>query len=244
MLNNFTPLILLATISVPVISSIFLHDVSKIHGLFLGLLTIVSGHCVTILYFCIQSQNKKLQYNLKDVLIKHVTKVEGFLLLAGYLICSWNFMPITYHSSVGGIQWGYVLLQLLVQDGIQYIFHLCEHHPGIYRFHKAHHHYINPTFFIAFHGSITDTFVMVIVPLFITAHIIPANMWSYMTFGSIYSNWLVIIHSEYEHPWDPLFRRIGFGTPADHHIHHKLLRYNYGHIFMYWDIICGTYKSH
>lgn len=238
-----TALILFASISVPFISSIFLHDVCKIYGLFLGLLSIVTGHCVMLIYLCLQSRNAKVQYNFKDALINHVTKVEGFLLLGGYLISSWFFMPITYHSSAGGIQWGYVALQLLVQDSIQYIVHVCEHRAEIYRFHKAHHRYINPTFFIAFHGSIADTFFMIIIPLAITAHIVPANMWSYMTFGTIYANWLVIIHSEYEHPWDSLFKRIGFGTSADHHIHHKLLRYNYGHLFMFWDIIGGTYKS-
>lgn len=57
------------------------------------------------------------------------------------------------------------------------------------------------------------------------------------------ANWLTLIHSEYPHPWDPLFRKLGFGTAADHHVHHKLFKYNYGHLFMYWDMAAGTYKD-
>jgi lathosterol oxidase len=64
-----------------------------------------------------------------------------------------------------------------------------------------------------------------------------------MTFGSLYANWLTLIHAEYVHPWDHVFRIIGFGTAADHHVHHKLFIYNYGHLFMYWDKVFNTYKD-
>lgn len=30
---------------------------------------------------------------------------------------------------------------------------------------------------------------MILVPLVITARLVPANVWSYMTFGSLYANW-------------------------------------------------------
>lgn len=36
---------------------------------------------------------------------------------------------------------------------------------------------------------------------------------------------------------------VGFGTAADHHVHHKLFKYNFGHLFMYWDSVCGTYRD-
>ena len=44
------------------------------------------------------------------------------------------------------------------------------------------------------------------------------------------------------HPWDPLFRCLGLGTAADHHVHHRTFIYNYGHTMMWWDRIAGTYK--
>mmetsp|Transcript_75964 Transcript_75964/g.149074 ORF Transcript_75964/g.149074 Transcript_75964/m.149074 type:complete len:130 (-) Transcript_75964:74-463(-) len=109
--------------------------------------------------------------------------------------------------------------------------------------HKPHHRFTNPRLFDAFDGSILDTTFMIIVPFVITARIVPANVWSYMTFGTLYANWLVLIHSEFAHPWDPLFRRIGFGTASDHHVHHRLFVFNYGHLFTYWDRLMGTYKS-
>ena len=109
--------------------------------------------------------------------------------------------------------------------------------------HKPHHKFLNPRLFDAFNGSPTDTFLMILVPLFFTANVVRTNVWSYMTFGSLYANWLCLIHSEYHHPWDRVFRRIGFGTAADHHVHHKLFNYNYGHLFMYYDRLFGTYKD-
>ena len=99
--------------------------------------------------------------------------------------------------------------------------------------HKPHHRFTNPRLFDAFNGSATDTFLMILVPLFLTSRLVHCNVWSYMAFGSLYANWLTLIHAEYSHPWDPLFRKLGLGTAADHHVHHKLFKFNYGHTFMY-----------
>mmetsp|Transcript_22601 Transcript_22601/g.39024 ORF Transcript_22601/g.39024 Transcript_22601/m.39024 type:complete len:96 (+) Transcript_22601:2-289(+) len=84
---------------------------------------------------------------------------------------------------------------------------------------------------------------MILIPLFLTARLVNANVWSYMTFGSLYANWLCLIHSEFVMPWDGIFRSLGMGTPADHHVHHKLFKYNFGHLFMYWDKLLGTYQD-
>ena len=64
-----------------------------------------------------------------------------------------------------------------------------------------------------------------------------------MAFGSSYACWLTLIHSEYVFPWDDIFRKLGFGTPADHHVHHKFFKYNYGHLFMWFDRLGGTYRD-
>lgn len=100
-----------------------------------------------------------------------------------------------------------------------------------------HHRFTNPKLFDAFNGSPGDTFLMILIPLMVTARIVPANVWSYMTFGSLYANWLCLIHSEYKHAWDRAFSWLGLGTAADHHVHHKLFVYNFGHLFMY---VCLT----
>lgn len=225
-------------------------------------------------------------YVLAEGLMTHLAQPEGFVMLGGYLIGTWmsGLMPASYYSFEGGINWGQVALQLLLQDLIQYGMHGIEHvikvestvqlpslsisyfsgkalekseerEPSGYRLtikwpynlyansHKPHHRFTNPRLFDAFNGSPTDTFLMILVPLFLTARLVHCNVWSYMTFGSLYANWLTLIHAEYSHPWDNLFRKFGLGTAADHHVHHKLFHYNYGHTFMYWDRIFGTYKD-
>lgn len=236
-------------------------------GLSLGILAVVIGQIFTIFYFitfkfnyyntkAINSINPLVSiqkvgaphYVIMEALIHHLSQPEGFVMLGGYLSLTWmlKLMPSTYYSFSGGIIWKDVFLQLLLQDFLQYLMHVMEHviHPTFYQYsHKPHHRFTNPKFFDAFNGSIADTFFMILLPLFITSRIIHTNVWSYMAFGSLYANWLTLIHSEYKHIWDPWFRFIGFGTAADHHVHHKVFKYNYGHLFMYWDRVFGTYMN-
>lgn len=229
-------------------------------GLTLGILAVVVGQIFTLFYFYLWSQGylgiskvsiQKLgspKYVLSTEMVHHLSQPEGFVMLGGYLIFTWmlGLMPASYYSFSGGINWFHVGIQLLLQDGIQYFMHMLEHrlHPLLYlKSHKPHHRFTNPKMFDAFNGSPADTFLMILVPLAITARLVPANVWSYMAFGSLYANWLTMIHSEYSHPWDPLFRSLGFGTSGDHHVHHKLFKFNFGHLFMYWDMVCGTYKN-
>jgi len=168
--------------------------------------------------------------------------------LGGYLAGTWmaHLMPDSYYSFEGGVCWWQVAACLLLQDGTQYLMHRVEHSASaeLYKAsHKPHHRFTNPRLFDAFNGSAADTFLMILVPLYTTACCIHCNVWTYMAFGSLYANWLTLIHSEFVHPWDHLFKRTGFGTAADHHVHHKMFLYNYGHLFMYWDMLAGTYRD-
>jgi alternative squalene epoxidase len=217
-------------------------------GLSLGLLAVVIGQFFTLLYFFLWIHNffgerKAIQkvgapeYNLWDGIVVHLAQPEGFVMLGGYLSLTWIFglMPSSYYNFSGGINWIHVIMQLLIQDITQYGMHLLEHNLDmrLYRAsHKPHHRFTNPKIFDAFNGSPTDTLLMILIPLMITARLVNANVWSYMAFGSLYANWLTLIHAEYHHPWDNLFRKFGLGTSADHHVHHKLFKYNFGHLFM------------
>lgn len=235
-------------------------------GLSLGLAAVVVGHIFVLIYFILRrhgflnsllgeplSVQKKgpSKYDLLEGLTTHLAQPEGFVQLGLYLSGTWMFglMPASYYSFHGGINWMHVAAQLLIQDFIQYVMHGAEHlslkiNPKLYAAsHKPHHVFTNPRFFDAFNGSPADTFLMILVPLYCTALLVPANVWSYMAFGSIYANWLTTIHSEFVHPWEGLFRRVGLGTAADHHVHHRLYIFNYGHLFMYWDMLLGTYKN-
>eukprot|EP00755_Sulcionema_specki_P012383 Sspe_Gene.51268::Locus_28478_Transcript_1_1_Confidence_1.000_Length_1097::g.51268::m.51268/K00227/SC5DL, ERG3; Delta7-sterol 5-desaturase len=226
-------------------------------GLCLGLFAVVVSQLAVIAYHWARHSSRLTapdshhvdvpQYSFREGVLSHVLQPEGILLLGTYLTLTWigGVMPPSYYSFQGGIEWGLVLSQLLCTDLVQTALHLVEHKASmsLYRAsHKPHHRFVNPRLFDAFNGSVTDTVLMILIPLVITAQMIHANVWSYMTFGALYSGWLTLIHSEWPHPWEPLFRRVGFGTSADHHVHHAAFVYNYGHIFMYWDKLAGTYR--
>ena len=229
-------------------------------GLTLGLGAVALGQvCVLIVFYCykylsgreptsIQTKGAR-RYDFYEGLTTHLAQPEGFVLLGLYLSLTWmlRIMPDSYYSFENGIEWQKVFVCLAIQDGIQYVMHRLEHDvsPTFYRWsHKPHHKFTNPRLFDAFNGSILDTICMILVPLVVTARIMnTCNVWTYMTFGSTYANWLTLIHSEYVFPWDTMFQCVGFGTPADHHVHHAIFKYNFGHLFMWYDWLCGTYKN-
>jgi len=194
-------------------------------------------------------QKEPRPYDFLEGIQSHLANPGGIVMLVAYLCASWMFdlMPCSYYSFEGGVRWWMVALQIVSQDLLMFLFHFFEHKgplgPDFYKkSHKPHHRFVNPRLFDAFDGSVPDTFVMILMPLVITARLLPANVWEYMAFGSSWSAWLCLIHSEVEHPWDPLFRKLGLGTAADHHVHHRTFIYNYGHTMMWWDRLAGTYK--
>lgn len=233
-------------------------------GLVLGILAVAIGHLFLLPIFylyrkgyfsshrsiptSIQSNGER-KYQFLEGLKTHLSQPEGFVLLTLYLSLTWMFdlMPKSYYSFNGSIQWSRVFLCLATQDCLQYGMHRLEHRvsPEFYKkSHKPHHKFTNPRLFDAFNGSVPDTVLMILMPLYATANIIQdCNVWTYMAFGSMYANWLVLIHSEYVFPWDGVFRKLGLGTPGDHHVHHKVFKYNYGHLFMWFDQLGGTYRD-
>lgn len=235
-------------------------DSPKPLGLTLGILAVVVGQIFVLIVFfafkygylsgceptSVQTKGAR-PYEFLEGLLTHLSQPEGFVLLGGYLTGTWmlHLMPNSYYSFEGGIQWPQLFACLVIQDTIQYVMHRLEHdlHPKLYQYsHKPHHKFTNPRLFDAFNGSFTDTMCMIIVPLYMTANLVHCNVWTYMAFGSMYANWLTLIHSEYAFPWDGIFHLVGFGTPADHHVHHAFFKYNYGHLFMWPDMVAGTYK--
>ena len=225
----------------------------------LGLFSIITSNISIVIYSYLfknrykikKIQNNEKNYTFLESFYKHFSHPEGFLLIGIYLYFTWEFnmLPISYYNFSNNIDLSLISKYLLLQDFLQYSFHRFEHYfshisPYIYKIsHKFHHKYTNPCFFEAYSGSIIDTFFMILIPLYITSLIIPLKCLDYIICGNIYSCWLTLIHSEFYHPWDIIFQKIGFGTPADHHVHHKTYKHNYGHLFMYWDIIFNTYKN-
>lgn len=250
-------------------SAWYVYDPSNIEewprplGLSLGILAVAIGQIFVLIYFYLHKfgylslgevpnsiQTKGAPaYEFSEGVVTHLSQPEGFVLLVTYLCVTWMFhlMPNSYYSFEGNIMWKELALCLVIQDGIQFIMHRLEHavSPQFYqKSHKPHHRFTNPRLFDAFNGSLADTVFMILIPLYTTANLVrTCNVWTYMAFGSTYANWLTLIHAEYVFPWDGVFRRLGFGTPGDHHVHHKFFKYNYGHLFMWFDQLCGTYRD-
>ena len=182
----------------------------------------------------------------------HLTNPEGFLLLGSYLTLYWmsRQMPPSYYSmSPKTPTFSNVFLQLAIVDFLQYLMHRFEHLAPTWFYiksHKPHHRHINPNLFNAFDGSIGDTVFMILLPLLGTSLVMEGmgrevTVWEYMTFGSVYSSMLCLIHSNTPHRFELLFRVCGVGTSWDHHVHHSMFKFNYGHLFMWWDKVGGTW---
>jgi len=163
-------------------------------GLSLGILAVIVGQIAVVIYHWLHvrkfafgpveavQKSGPEPHDFFHSLLEHFSQPEGFVVLGGYLCGTWMFrlMPQSYYSFEGGIVWSQVLQQLLLQDGLQMLMHLGEHKVDslfgskqwFYRkSHKPHHRFTNPKLFDAFNGSLSDTFFMILVPLFATAHI-------------------------------------------------------------------------
>lgn len=217
-------------------------------GLFLGIGSVLLGQFALLGYIWWYTESYHARkYDFVSAVLSHFSQMEGILLLGAYLSVSWynQWLPPSYYITNGPIQWPLVCTQLIVQDAGQYIMHRVEHYwKPLYRVgHQYHHQHIHPQWFDAFDGSVVDTCFMILVPLIVTSQVVrQVNTVTYMAFGTIYSMSLVLIHSEYPHPWEHIFRRCLIGTSKDHQLHHRYFHCNYGHVFMWWDVLCGTYR--
>lgn len=225
-------------------------------GLIYGISAVAIGQVFVLAYYCIRRvyfpgaliQSKDhIKGDLLGDVLSHLTQPEGFLLLACYLSGTWllRLMPESYYCVDCPISWCHVLLQLLIADFAMFCMHLLEHRviPLYQAGHKPHHRWRSPKLTDAFNGSFTDTLFMILVSLQVSAQLLHVSCWSYIGFGMSYSLSLCLIHCEWSHAWDPLFAFVGIGTPADHHVHHRMVMYNFGHLFTYWDRLFGSYKS-
>lgn len=133
-------------------------------GLVLGLLAVAWGQVFVVAYQWARwrgsrmfgplirvQPNEDRQYAFMEGIVTHLAQPEGFVLLGLYLSLTWmcGWMPRSYYSFEGGIEWTKVGLCLLCQDALQYAMHRLEHgvNKAFYRAsHKAHHRFTNPRF--------------------------------------------------------------------------------------------------
>lgn len=225
-------------------------------GLGMGIGLVAVGQVFTLGYYALAVHTRPLVKGHKPAsgralvaqIMGHLTQPEGFYLLFLYLSGTWmfNMMPQSYYSFEGGVNWMHVLMQLLCVDFFQFVNHLLEHKVSteFYKIsHKPHHFFIHPRLTDAYDGSPMDTMFMILVPLYLTCNIVHCNVWSYMAFGAIYGNFLCLLHAEFDHPWDGVFYYMGIMTPGDHRVHHSRFKFNYAHLFTYYDRLYGTYRD-
>eukprot|EP00939_MAST-03C_sp_MAST-3C-sp1_P001287 g1287.t1 len=199
-------------------------------------------------------QNEKPALDFGREVIAHATRWEGLALLLPYLCLTWmlRLMPNSYYdlsdegmcvSFFGLFDPTIVFLQLFSVDFFMYLAHITEHRLSwLYRSgHKLHHKWKNPRLFDAYSGHVCDTILMILAPLYVTANLIPSDCRGYIGFGTVYSAYLMLIHAEYALPFDAWLRKMGIGTAHDHNVHHSMVVYNFGHFFMIWDQLLGTY---
>mmetsp|Transcript_25017 Transcript_25017/g.60189 ORF Transcript_25017/g.60189 Transcript_25017/m.60189 type:complete len:324 (-) Transcript_25017:285-1256(-) len=233
-------------------------------GLWLGIRGVLWGHLVVFSYHYVRKrffypygsggtiQQREPNFDWQTELLGHATRPEAFFMLVPYLSITWMFklMPESYYDMETPVSIFHVFLQFAVYDFITYCVHRLQHKvETVYVTHKDHHAFINPHLFNAYSGSIQDTTLLILIPLYSTVitlswfgvHI---SQKDYAWFGCTYANYFMLIHSEISNPWDDVFEAIGIGTARDHNVHHSQLRYNFGHFFMWWDQILGTHLSH
>jgi len=194
-------------------------------------------------------QTRELTYSRAFVgdVLHHLSNPGAFILMLPYLCLTWMFrlMPDSYYNYDPSVNWLNVLLQLLCVDFFTFTFHVLEHSiPEFYKVsHKPHHRFFNPHMFNAFDGSLADTTALILFPLFTTAQLLHVNNWDYVAFGTVYSTHFMMIHSEFEHLFDPLLKAFYVNIASDHHVHHAYIDYNFAHFFSIYDVLFGTYRD-
>ena len=188
------------------------------------------------------------QTSFLQQMLQHLAQPSAFALMGCYLIGIWkaSLMPESYYVEDVPVNWFHVLVQLLVVDMFTVMNHMAEHSLAVLYVssHKPHHRFVSPTLFDAFDGSLLDTTILILLPLFCTCRALAfVNTWSYIAFGFVYSTHFMLIHSEWPHHTDTLASKLAVYTAKDHHVHHARFVYNYAHFFTFWDRFLGTYRE-
>lgn len=151
------------------------------------------------------------------------------------------------YFDVGEYGWPYLLFStaaaILLHDTWFYWTHRLMHHPRLYhRVHRVHHLSHDPTPWAAFAFHPLEAIVEAgIFPLLVfTLPLHPLAIFGFMTWMMFFN---VMGHLGHElYPAGFLRTRLGRlnNTTTHHHLHHQLVRANYGLYFNWWDRLMGT----
>ncbi len=181
---------------------------------------------------------KELLYSASTLLIY---SVSVFLLIYWY---QQGFTKI--YLDVKSFGYGYfalsILIMLLMHDAYFYWSHKLMHSwRWLSQFHSIHHHSHNPNPWSAFSFHPVEAIISLgIMPIILfTLPVHPNALIVFSTFVTLYN---VYIHLGYKISFFFLGTKIQ-NTSENHHLHHKVSKYNYGLYFSYWDRIMKTYRA-
>lgn len=153
-----------------------------------------------------------------------------------YMMWTWKLLPEPMYTEYD-VSCIHVLLLLLAIDVMQTACHCAAHtvlrHTIIGRSHAIHHRNRHPKPQDAFYTGFVDAGVQLLLPLYVALQLVQPSRSSAILFGSVYSWWLLFIHSESkkEFPWLEYFRLV---TPRYHHKHHLHPRTNFSNLFTFF----------
>ena len=128
--------------------------------------------------------------NLKiNDLLNHVLVLEGIPLSYLFLISYWTsgYLPISYYDLDLTFKFVDFIGMLLLQDFLQYVSHVIAHKLRL-KYHWPHHKATTPNVLDAFKGSVLDTSLMVLLPMFFYSASVSyqlfnsANFWKLLFF--------------------------------------------------------------
>jgi len=168
----------------------------------------------------------------------------GVITLLGPILDVYDIVPFAIKDLTPVVKPMVLLAYFLTFDLLMWCIHFCQHYwPWLYHHtHDQHHLIKSPTIVVALTGYLPDTCLLIIVPFHLTQCLVPCgNFVTVFAFASLSLWHLHMIHSEFEHPWDPLLHKLGLVTTHDHHVHHLRPRKNLAHFFVMYDKMFGTY---
>lgn len=165
--------------------------------------------------------------------------MTGMPLLFTLLACAWNLFLLPSSVYVHGIPSIYQIWLLVISvDFIQFFLHFSFHKKlfglNLFNSHNVHHKAKNPTPKDAFSTGIFDSIIQLIIPIYLSIHLIKPNRTTVITFGLLYSQWLLYIHSE----WSEISNYLV--SPSYHKEHHKNQKVHFAHVFPLWDYLMNT----
>jgi lathosterol oxidase len=179
---------------------------------------------------------KELLYSISTLLIY---SASVFLMIYWY---QKGFTKIYFEIRTFGY-WYFlfsIVVMVILHDAYFYWSHKLMHSWSfLFRFHKIHHHSHNPNPWSAFSFHPVEAIISLgIMPIILFT--IPVHPIALIVFSSFVTLYNVYIHLGYKVNF--IFGGSIQNSAENHHLHHKVSRYNYGLYFSFWDKIMKTYK--